>query len=147
MIASVLIEYSNKKLDKTFDYIIPTFLLSKIKIGMKVKVPFSKVVVEGFVLNIKKDKKEDIVYKEIIDIIDSEFILDDELLSVGKYIKENTFATLISCYQIMLPKALKAKNKYKINVKYEYFIKLKDKNFDIENYILNNKRNKLKLKY
>lgn len=146
MIASVLIEYSNKKLDKTFDYIIPTFLLSKIKIGMKVKVPFSKVVVEGFVLNIKKDKKEDIVYKEIIDIIDSEFILDDELLSVGKYIKENTFATLISCYQIMLPKALKAKNKYKINVKYEYFIKLKDKNFDIENYILNNKRNKAEIK-
>ena len=146
MIASVLIEYSNKKLDKTFDYIIPTFLLSKIKIGMKVKVPFSKVVVEGFVLDIKKDKKEDIVYKEIIDIIDSEFILDDELLSVGKYIKENTFATLISCYQIMLPKALKAKNKYKINVKYEYFIKLKDKNFDIENYILNNKRNKAEIK-
>ena len=46
----------------------------------------------------------------------------------------------------MLPKALKAKNKYKINVKYEYFIKLKDKNFDIENYILNNKRNKAEIK-
>ena len=53
MIASVLIEYSNKKLDKTFDYIVPSFLVSKIKIGMKVTVPFARSIVEGFVLDLQ----------------------------------------------------------------------------------------------
>lgn len=147
MIASVLIEYSNKKLDKTFDYIVPSFLISKIKVGMKVTIPFAKSIVEGFVLDLQnKEKDKNIEYKEIIDIKDYEFILNEELLNIGKFVKEKTYSTLISCYQIMLPKALKAKNKYNVSIKYETFIKLKNKDFNIDEYINNNKRNTVEIK-
>ena len=52
MIASVLIEYSVKSLDKTFDYIVKEELLSDIKIGQKVLVPFGNTIVEGFVMSL-----------------------------------------------------------------------------------------------
>ena len=46
MIASVLIEYNVKSLDKTFDYIIPDNLKDKIKIGNKVLVPLVRVLLK-----------------------------------------------------------------------------------------------------
>ncbi|MBQ3142856.1 MAG: primosomal protein N' [Bacilli bacterium] len=137
MIASVLIEYSVKSLNKTFDYLVSNELSNKLKIGHKVLVPFGNSKVEGFVLNIH-NKKEDLDYKEIIKIIEEEFYLNEELLELGKYISQKTFSNLISAYQIMLPKALKASNKTKINKKTITYIELNDK--DISEYIENNKR-------
>ena len=110
MIASVLIEYSVKLLDKTFDYLVP-------KIGQKVLVPFGKKIVEGFVLDIKNEKDLQVEYKEIIKIVESLFCLNEELLSLGKFIQSKTLSTLISAYQVMFPKALKASNKTNINIK------------------------------
>lgn len=140
MIAGVLIEYNNKTLDKTFDYLVPFSMEKNIKVGHKVRIPFGKNIVEGFVLKLH-NLKEEIDYKEIIEIVNEEFVLNEELLELGKYLKEETYASLISCYQVMLPKALKAKNKYSINIKYDEYISLVDKEFDIDTYINNNKRN------
>ena len=52
MLASVIIEYSVKSLNKVFDYKIPEDLKDIIRVGHKVIVPFGKVEVEGFVLKI-----------------------------------------------------------------------------------------------
>ena len=52
MLASVVIEYSVKSLNKVFDYIVPDELKSMLKIGHKVIVPFASKEVEGFVLKI-----------------------------------------------------------------------------------------------
>ena len=108
---NVLVELSNRNIDKTFTYNVPSSLESKIKKGIRVKVPFAKNTLEGFVLDIIDDKKEDFDIKDIIDVVDEEVILNDELLKLGEYLKEKTLSTLISCYQVMLPKALKASNK------------------------------------
>lgn len=139
MLASVLIEYNVKSLNKKFDYLIPENIKDKLKIGHKVLIPFGKSVVEGFVLNIH-NFKTGIDYKEIIDIINSEFFLNKELLLLGEYISNKTICNLIGAYQIMLPKALKASKKTNINKKYISYITLN--NFDIEEYINKNKRNK-----
>ena len=117
MIAEVLIEYSVKMLDKTFDYLVPENLKNEIKIGQKVYVPFGYQKVEGFVINIKKEIQKEFNYKEIIEIVEKTFCLNKELLELGKIIKETTLSTLISAYQIMFPKALKASNKTNINIK------------------------------
>ena len=53
MLASVIIEYSVKSLNKVFDYIIPNDIKDIIKVGHKVIVPFASKEVEGFVLNIR----------------------------------------------------------------------------------------------
>lgn len=119
MIIGVLVELSNKNIDKIFDYSVPDNLKDKIKVGIRVKVPFGKMELEGFVIEIKNSS--DISVKDILDVVDDEVILNEELLELGKKIQEDTLSTLISCYQIMLPKALKAKNGMVINKKFDTY--------------------------
>lgn len=142
MIAEVLIEYSVKLLDKTFDYIIPNELINELKVGHKVLVPFGNQIVEGFVVGIKqKISNIEIEYKEIKEIVESTFCLNKELLELGKKIKEQTLSTLISAYQVMFPKALKASNKTNIKIKTKTIVYLNN-SIDIEKYVENNKRKK-----
>ena len=119
MIIGVLVELSNKNIDKIFDYSVPDNLKDKIKVGIRVKVPFGKMELEGFVIEIKNSS--DISVKDILEVVDDEVIVNEELLELGKKIQEDTLSTLISCYQIMLPKALKAKNGMVINKKFDTY--------------------------
>ena len=123
MIVGVLVEISNKSVDRIFDYKVPQEKEKFIKIGLRVEVPFGHQKLEGFVLEIKENSNLDSL-KEIIRVIDEDIVLNDELIKLGKFMKEKTLAPLISCYQVMLPKALKAKNNVVINKKYETFYKL-----------------------
>ncbi|MEG1597318.1 MAG: primosomal protein N' [Bacilli bacterium] len=136
MICEVLVELSNKNIDKTFSYIIPPKFLSTIKIGIRVKVNFNNQELEGFVINIKENDSN-IDLKEIISIVDDEVILTDELLELGKYIKDKYLCTLISAYQVMLPKALKASNETNIVKKYIKYIELNVLIEELSNYKFN----------
>ena len=124
MYAKVLIEYEVKSLDHVFTYVIPNSLLSKIKVGMKVKVPFGNKVINGLVLDIKTSYNEEFELKEIKEIVDEEIYFSEELLRVGEYLHMTTLCNLVTAYKTMLPSSLKLKEK-KINYnKYEKFITL-----------------------
>ena len=140
MLASVIIEYSVKSLNKVFDYIVPIELKDIIKVGHKVIVPFGKVEVEGFVLKLHNNKDNSLEYRNIIRIQESDFYLNEELLKLGKYMSDFLLCNLISCYQVMLPKALKASLKTNINRKYITKVSL-NKEIDVDKYILEHKRN------
>ena len=126
LIIGVLVELSNKNIDKMFDYLVPKELENGIKLGIRVEVPFGRQTLEGFVLEIKKDYKSDFELKEIISIKDKDVVLNEELLELGKIMKEKTLATLISCYQVMLPKALKAKQGRIINKKFDIYYRVNE---------------------
>ena len=125
MIISVLVEISFGKQEKTFDYLVPSNLINDIKIGKRVIVPFGKQTLEGFIIDVK-DKSE-YELKEIISVIDEEPILNEELLSLGKEIKDELLCNLISVYQAMLPKGFKAEKKDNISIKYIDYVKIVDK--------------------
>ena len=124
MYIKVLVELSAFNIDKTFTYHVSDTLIDKIKIGIRVLVPFNNQKLEGFVLEIVDDVNEDYEIKDIIDVIDSEVILTNELLELGKFVSSITLSTLISSYQVMLPKALKAKNGSKVNIKYQKVVEI-----------------------
>ena len=124
MLINVLVELSNRNIDKTFTYRVPSNLEPHIKKGIRVKVPFGNNRLEGFVLDILKDNDVDYETKDIYEVVDDEVILNDELLKLGEFLKEKTLSTLISCYQVMLPKALKASDKTSINKKTEYIVEI-----------------------
>ena len=123
MIVGVLVEITNRNVDKIFDYIVPKNLEKDIKVGIRVSVPFGRMTLEGFVIEIKKDSNLSDL-KEVIDIVDKDVVLNNELLELGKIIRDKTLATLMSCYQTMLPKALKAQKKTSINIRYDTYYKL-----------------------
>ena len=125
MIVSVLVEISFNKSEKTFDYLVPKLLENEISLGKRVLVPFGKQKLEGFIIDIKDNSEFEL--KEIISILDKEPILTNELLDLGKEIKNDILCNLISIYQTMLPKGYKAKNKDNINIKYESYVKIIDK--------------------
>lgn len=129
MIAKVLVEINNINVDKTFDYIVPFEYIEKIKIGMRVKVPFASRELEGFVLDLVNNADDNYELKEIISIVDTEPILNNELLHLGQFMSKKYFSTLISCYQTMLPKALKAQNKTTINKKMIKYVELCSNSF------------------
>ncbi|MDD2377301.1 MAG: primosomal protein N' [Bacilli bacterium] len=129
MIIEVLVEIRAKQIDKTFTYLVPESLISKVKVGIRVLVPFGKQQLEGFVLKIVDNTSFEYELKEIIDVIDNEPVINEEMMELGKYISKKTLSNLISAYQTMLPAALKAKNKFKVNKKYISYIKLVDHNY------------------
>lgn len=129
MIAKVLVEINNINVDKTFDYIVPFEYIENIKIGMRVKVPFASRELEGFVLDLVNSVDDNYELKEIISIVDTEPILNNELLHLGQFMSKKYFSTLISCYQTMLPKALKAQNKTNINKKMIKYVELCSNSF------------------
>lgn len=142
MVANVLVELSNRNIDKCFTYRVPKELETLIKVGIRVEVPFGKQYLEGFVLGLDDDI-EDMELKDIKRLIDDEVILNEELLELGKYIKDTTLCTLISAYQVMLPKALKAKNKSNINKSYDKYIELNIDLKDLDNYKFNEKQQQI----
>ncbi len=133
MYADVLVEIKAKQVDKTFTYLIPTNLKDKVKVGLLVVVPFGKKQVEGYVLNIH-DKKIDFETKEIISIKNEESVLNEELIELGYFLKEETLCSLSNCISSMLPKALKAKSGNVVNKKYVSHLILvsKDGKFNVQ---------------
>ena len=79
MEVKVLVELKAKSIEKTFTYNVPIDIEDKIKIGIRVLVPFANRKLEGFVLDIKAVQKKlildgdlrinfaDIICLEIID--------------------------------------------------------------------------------
>ena len=135
MYASVIVEIGVKAVDKTFDYQVPSEFINNIRVGMRVKVPFGKLELEGFVLNLKDKIDNNYELKEIISLVDAEPILTKEMLLMGDFIVDSTLCSKISAYQAMLPKALKAKNKVSLNKKYDKYILLNKDNDEIILYI------------
>ena len=139
MFAKVIIEYATKELDKTFIYKIPTNLINKIKVGMKVSVPFGTKKIFGFVLEILSKAEEEFEIKEISAIVDEELVLNEELLAISDYLKETTLCTKITALQTLLPSSLKAKKQKSNYDYYESIIKL-NKDIDITSFKEKNKK-------
>ena len=127
MYANVIIEYGVKTLNKTFIYKIPDELKDKIKVGMKVYVPFGKSEVFGFVIELENNNDTGFEAKEIIRIDNEELVLNKELIDVGSYLSSITLCTLITAYQTMLPSSLKIKKQEHNYDKYDEYLILTDK--------------------
>ena len=68
MIIGVLVELSNKNIDRMFDYLVPKHLENDIKLGIRVEVPFGSQTLDGFVLEIKDNSEMELKLKEIISV-------------------------------------------------------------------------------
>lgn len=109
MIAEIIIDVKNKQVNRSFDYIIPTYFNDVIKIGTRVKISFGNTIRMGFVINIKENSDSKRELKEIIDVIDPKRVLNEEFIDIAKYIAENNFAFYASALDAMIPTALKIK--------------------------------------
>ena len=101
MIAEVILNNNVKKLNKTFDYLVPTALEKEIAVGARVFVPFgnSKKFQEGYVINLKN--KTEYKVKEIAKIED--ITLTKENIELAILMARRYFCNISDCIKLMLP--------------------------------------------
>ncbi len=107
-IAKVIVDVPSSVVNQTFDYKIPKKFQDILKPGMRVVIPFGPRKISGFVIKrIHESKFENL--REIIDVMDITPVLTKELLTLGRWLAEETVSLYITTYQAMLPQVLKAR--------------------------------------
>ena len=139
MIAEIILNSNAKGLNKVFDYQIPENLVSKVKIGSRVFVPFGnrKELDEGFVVNIKEKSQYEV--KAISSVDETEYI-HEENIELAKWMAKRYFCNVSDCIKLMLPPGTTTKIlKNRVKEKKVQFIYLKKDQEEIEKDIENKK--------
>ena len=136
MFVEVLTQISAKAVDQYYVYKVPKVFRDNIKIGIRVRIPFGKMELEGFVMNILNDTDYDkSKIRDISDVVDERPVLNKEMILLGKYMSKHLLCSLVSAYQVMLPKALKAKVNTNIKIKYNKYLRRTKSIEEIDKYI------------
>ncbi len=78
----------NLPLREAFTYKIPPQLLGKVRVGMRVLVPFGRRRITGYVVNLTDKWDKPIRLKAIVELPDTEPIVSAELLSLTRWLGE-----------------------------------------------------------
>ncbi len=136
MYINVLTQIGAKAVDQNYVYSVPRDLQDKIKVGIRVKISFGKMILEGFVTEINPivsyDKSK---IKDILSVVDDTPVLNKEMLLLGKDMSKELLCSLVSAYQVMLPKALKAEVNTNIKIKYNKYLRRIKSVEEIDKYI------------
>lgn len=135
MVAEVIINSTAKKLNRVFDYNIPTHLEDFITIGSRVLVPFGKSgkLEEAYVIKIKEKSEF-----EIKDIAQIKNELSENQIELAKWMAKKYFSNVSDCIKLMLTPGTRTKDAEKrINdktINKIYLLKSYEEiEFDIEN--------------
>lgn len=102
----------------TFTYSIPTPLLGKVEIGMRVEVPFqSGKLYGGVVCDLHAEKPEKYIPKSVIDVIDEKPIISAFQLHFWRWLSHYYMCTLGEVMMAALPAGLKMTNETTIKLK------------------------------
>ncbi len=104
MYAQVAVENVNCTFDKAYDYSIPQQLESKALVGCRVAVPFGKgsKMRVGIITRLT-DSTESKRIKSISAVLDEAPLLSNEMLSLARWMSEQTFCTYYEAVKAMLP--------------------------------------------
>ena len=114
----VFIEYSVLKLNQTFTY----RCLEPVQVGCRVKVPFARQIVVGYVQAIHSDCTLDSI-KDVIEVIDAKPLLNEELDHLADWMSSYYVASKISCLKTMVPPAMRPSHSHQ-KVIYEDWLEL-----------------------
>ncbi len=89
-IAALYLNQKNKRIDKAYDYLVPSDLENELKSGMRVLVNFGRGnrELEGFVVRIKKTNDQERKLKAIRQLIDQEPVLDRKQIEFCIWMKD-----------------------------------------------------------
>lgn len=114
--ASVIIDISHEKLDRTFQYKIPEELFSQIYPGVLVFVPFGigNRILRGFVIEVTDYAEfDEQKLKEIDSIVESGVVIESQLIALAHWMHRNYGATMNQALKTVIPVKQKIKAKEK----------------------------------
>lgn len=98
-------------LNKSFDYSVPAELESRVKAGLRVKVPFGRASQTGYIvkLNTTPNLPKNIKLKAIEEILDDEVLFGAELFPLAHFIEQTYANTLGETLEVLLPSFINKK--------------------------------------
>lgn len=135
---SVVIDDIVSKIDKPYDYYLPSDTNSEVLPGMRVIVPFSRSNIRKKALILDVYSREDIVgLKPVIAVVDEEPLINDLQLDLLKILKSRYFVTYFRALKSIVPRGIDiiVKEQYSIDSCaeseypefYSFFVKEKGK--------------------
>ena len=106
MYANIIVDISHENLDKSFQYIVPKRLEDSISVGDRVSIPFGKGnrLINGYVLMLTdKPEFDPSKQKEVVDIITDSSLVEDKLLKLAYWMKQEYGSTMINALKTVLP--------------------------------------------
>ncbi len=109
MYADLILRTRGKFADMLFTYEVPSHLLTDIKEGHRVSVPFgrSNKPIEAIVVSLKENISDDAdisKIKEIDDILDESPLISSENIDLIKWMRNRYMCTYIDCLNLFYPK-------------------------------------------
>lgn len=108
MYVGIIVNNESSKVDRLFTYEVPALYEKDIALGSRVRIPFGigNRVLDGFVMEIIKDKPEFGNIKEIIKVYKEKPILRIKDISLIEKMKKKYLATYLECIKVIIPTGL-----------------------------------------
>lgn len=108
--ARIIVDISQEKLDKTFDYRIPERLKERLTVGMQVVVPFGNRRITGYVIELTDEVDYDEEkLKDVLSIAKDSIPIESHLIALAGWIRQNYGGTMNHALKTVIP--IKAKKK------------------------------------
>ena len=93
--AKVIVDISQEKLDKTFEYRIPPYLTQRITVGMQVYIPFGSRRITGYVVELSDEAEYDEdKLKNIAGIVTDSVPIESHLIALAGWMREHYGGTM-----------------------------------------------------
>ena len=138
LVARIALQGATFAFDKLYTYAVPPEMYEKAQKGIRVLVPFGRgnIKKQGIIFALEQDELKGL--KNLISLIDSEPVLNDEMLLLAEYMHESVFCTYYDAVHAMLPTGLGYKliDFYSANTEFTTFSLLSDPEKEVYDFLI-----------
>ncbi|RHT38890.1 primosomal protein N' [Firmicutes bacterium AM31-12AC] len=146
MFANIIVDITHEKLDKIFQYRVPSHMEGELSIGMEVLVPFGKGnrMTKGYVVDFAENCDYDLSkVKEIAEISRKGMAIEGKLVALAAWMKENYGGTMIQALKTVLP--IKQKEQAKVKKKVRLLLNEEEGKTKLDFYLHKNQKARARL--
>lgn len=146
MFADIIVDITHEKLDKIFQYRVPSRLEGELCVGMEVFVPFGKANrrIKGYVIGFSENCEYDLSkVKEVEDISRKGIAIEGKLVALAAWMKEHYGGTMIQALKTVLP--IKQKEQEKVRKKIRLLLTEEEGREKLTYYLEKNQRARARL--
>lgn len=146
MFANIIVDITHEKLDKIFQYKVPSRLEGELCVGMEVSVPFGRGNrrTKGYVIGFCETCDYDLSkVKEVGDISRKGIAIEGKLVALAAWMKEHYGGTMIQALKTVLP--IKRKEREKVRKKISLLLSEEEGREKLSFYLGKNQRARARL--
>lgn len=146
MFANIIVDITHEKLDKIFQYRVPSHMEGELSIGMEVLVPFGKGnrMTKGYVVDFSENCNYDLSkVKEIAEISRKGMAIEGKLVALAAWMKEHYGGTMIQALKTVLP--IKQKEQAKVKKKVRLLLNEEEGKIKLDFYLHKNQKARARL--